>query len=259
MKTIILAAGEGTRLRPYTLDCPKCLVELGGKPLLIHQVEILKKSGIQDITIVTGYCANKIKALGYKTCHNPNYQVTNMVATLMCANELLDGNEDVLIAYGDILYEPRIVQELLNCNDPLCTSVDLNWLRLWKLRMQDPLIGAETMKFDAAGYIIELGRKPQSYEEIQGQYMGLIKVNADMAPRLVEVYEKLNSHCLYGGHTKQNMYMTSFLQYLIDHGYPVRAVLVKGGWLEVDTVNDLYLYRTLYSEGKLNELCNIFS
>ena len=89
MRAIILAAGEGARLRPYTLDRPKCLVELGGKPLLTHQVDVLKTAGIKNITVLTGYRADQIKALGYPTLHNPDYTHTNMVATLMCSAELL--------------------------------------------------------------------------------------------------------------------------------------------------------------------------
>ena len=70
MRAIILAAGEGTRLRPHTLDRPKCLVELAGKSLLEHQVSSLRANGIDSITVVTGYRAsmieqanNRIKAL----------------------------------------------------------------------------------------------------------------------------------------------------------------------------------------------------
>ena len=62
MKAIILAAGEGIRLRPYTLDRPKCLVELVGKSLLEHQLAALRAAGITDITMVTGYRANQIEA-----------------------------------------------------------------------------------------------------------------------------------------------------------------------------------------------------
>ena len=62
MRAIILAAGEGTRLRPYTLDRPKCLVELGGKPLLVRQVDILRTVGIGNITVLTGYRADQIEA-----------------------------------------------------------------------------------------------------------------------------------------------------------------------------------------------------
>ena len=60
MKAIILAAGEGKRLRPLTEDVPKCMVTLFGKSLLERQIEIFRQCGIDDISIVTGYCHDKI-------------------------------------------------------------------------------------------------------------------------------------------------------------------------------------------------------
>ncbi|MFQ5916306.1 MAG: NTP transferase domain-containing protein [Candidatus Binatia bacterium] len=255
MRAIILAAGAGSRLRPYTLDSPKCLIELGGKPLLVHQVDVLKTVGIRDVTVVTGYRADQIETLGYHTKHNPDYAHTNMVATLMCAAELLDGSDDVLIAYSDILYEPRVIQTLCTCSEPICTTVDMSWLRLWQIRVDDPLSDAETMKLDKAGNILDLGRKPNSYDDIEGQYMGLIKVRADFAPELVNIYQQLDLNGLYDGLELPNMYMTSFLQYLIDHGRPVRAVLISGGWLELDTGRDLELYKHMQREGRLSEYC----
>ena len=57
MKVFILAAGQGTRLRPLTNDIPKCLVKMNGTSLLDIQLEVLKNSGIaeEDIYIVGGY------------------------------------------------------------------------------------------------------------------------------------------------------------------------------------------------------------
>ncbi len=256
-KAIILAAGEGVRLRPYTLACPKCLVQLAGKPLIRHQIEALEDSGINDISIVSGYLADKVEALGYKTIHNPDYANTNMVASLMCAADLLDGRSDVLIAYGDIVYEPRIIRALLQCQAPLCTTVDKSWLRLWQIRSSDPLANAETLKLDSSQNILELGRKPKTLEEIEGQYMGLIKVNAEFVPRLVNTYQQLDPNGIFEGKDPPNMFMTSFLQYLIDSGQSLRAVIVFGGWLEIDTVGDLELFNRMYREGSLTDYCRI--
>ncbi len=86
MKAIILAAGEGTRPRPHTRSRPKCLVELGGHPLLSYQLAALRGAGVNDITIVTGYLREQIEAYGLATrsafdaAHNPRYNSTNMVA-----------------------------------------------------------------------------------------------------------------------------------------------------------------------------------
>ncbi len=253
MRAIVLAAGEGTRLRPYTLDRPKCLVELAGRPLLEYQLTALERSGVDDVTVVSGYRSEQIEALGRATLRNPRYASTNMVATLMCAADLLDGGDDVVVAYADIVYEPRVLEALLRCPAPFATTVDRSWRRLWSLRLEDPLADAETLKLDDAGHVVELGRKPRSYDEIEGQYMGLVKVAAELAPEIVRTYRGLDPRGPYDGKDRDNMYMTSFLQHLIDHGRPLYAALVDGGWLEVDTTQDLELYERLQAEGKLAE------
>ncbi|MCP3902664.1 MAG: phosphocholine cytidylyltransferase family protein [Planctomycetes bacterium] len=255
MRAIILAAGEGTRLRPHTLDRPKCLVELAGRSLLLRQVDALLEAGISDITVVTGYRADQVEQLGLPTAHNPRYDETNMVTSLMCAADRLDGTDDVIVAYGDIVYEPRIVTQLAECDAPLATTVDLEWLRLWQLRNEDPLADAETLRLDTDGYIVELGKKPSSLEEIQAQYMGLILIRAAVAPVIAALHRDLDPAGPYDGRDLDNMFMTSFLQHLIDHDHPIRAVPVRGGWFEVDTVEDLACYERLHAEGTLGEYC----
>ncbi len=257
MRAIILAAGEGNRLRPHTVDRPKCMVKLLGYPLVMRQLETLRETGVEEITLVTGYRAEKLNELGVATRHNPEYASTNMVYTLMCARDLLDGGDDVLIAYSDIVYERRVLDAILSARSPISTTVDSNWQKLWRSRNEDPLIDAETLLVDDDGNIIELGKKPASLQQIEGQYMGLIKVRADHVNAFVEHYDSLDRDAVYDGKDFRNLYMTSFLQSLIDSGHPIQAVRVAGGWLEVDTTGDLALYERLNAEGQLDALVNL--
>ena len=259
MRSIILAAGEGTRLRPYTADRPKCLVEIGGKPLLLHQVEALRAAGIHDIHIVTGYRSEQIEALGLPTHRNQRYAETNMVASLMSAADLLDGSDDVVISYADIIFEARVVAAVKNCNERLSTAIDRCWLELWRLRVDDPLEDAETLRMDEQGWITELGKRPESYDDIEGQYMGLTKVRADVAPTVVLAYAALDPARLYDGSKAEKMHMTSFLQLLIGQGIPMKAVVGCGAWLEVDTVSDLETFNQMYTEGSLKRYCDLHS
>ena len=89
-RAVILAAGQGTRLRPLTNDKPKCLVELAGKSLLSRQIEVLDAAGITDIQIATSYREDQIRSLGYPTAHNPDYEHTNMVESLFSARPFLE-------------------------------------------------------------------------------------------------------------------------------------------------------------------------
>lgn len=251
MRVLILAAGQGTRLAPLTDDRPKCMVELAGVSLLQRQTATLDSLNITDVTVIAGYRAEVIEAAGFKTIINQDFASSNMVHSLFCASRLMDGEDDLIIAYGDIVYEPKVLNALMASDSPMSVVVDMEWRRYWELRMEDPLADAETMKIDEQGLITELGKKPRGLEEIQGQYIGLIQVRKDNVTAVRGLYEAMDNSEVYDGQSFQQMYMTSFLQHAIDSGWPVKAVPISNGWLEVDTVGDLELYRRMESEGAL--------
>ena len=89
MNIIILAAGQGTRLRPYTNHLPKCLVNIDGESLLERQIEIIRSCGLNKIYVVTGYCAEKLKTFPIIKIFNPLFESTNMVSSLFCAEKKL--------------------------------------------------------------------------------------------------------------------------------------------------------------------------
>lgn len=239
MKAVILAAGQGTRLRPLTDDKPKCLVELAGKPLLTHQLDVLRAVGINDIHLVAGYCADRLDCSGFTRHINKNFAETNMVSTLFVAKSVMTGESDLIISYGDIVYEPKVLETLLSVTAPIGLVVDSEWRRYWAARMDDPLADAETLKLTDGNRVVELGKKPKSYADIQGQYTGLIKVRSDYVAQLPLVWQAMDQKANYDGKDYNNMYMTSFIQYLIDKGWETRAAIIENGWAEVDCENDL--------------------
>ena len=251
-RALILAAGQGTRLRPLTNDKPKCLVPLLGKSLLERQVHTLQQAGVNNIHIAAGYLVDQIKALGFNCSVNARYAITNMVETLFCAMDFIQQEGDLIIAYGDIVYQMENLKALLASDDEIALMVDVKWKDLWSLRLENPLEDAETLMMDDEGFVTELGKKPDSYERIQGQYTGLIKIRADKISAFVQFYKNLDRSKTYEGKDFDNMYMTSFLQLLIDSGWQVRAAKVNNGWLEVDSVEDLNQYENMAKEGLLD-------
>ena len=257
MKVIFLAAGQGTRLRPYTDDRPKCMVTLSGKPMLHYQLQVLSDLDIPvtDQAIVGGYLKEKLDAPGLTLFSNPDYDKTNMVGTLFCARDWMKPGEDLIICYGDIIYEPRVMQAVIQCKGEVCIAADLNWRELWSLRMENPLDDAETFKVDQeTGQILELGKKPESYNEIEAQYMGIIKIRGDKVSAFIDFYDNLDKSAIYDGKSFDNMYMTSFIQALIDNNWEVKPAYTEGGWIEVDSADDLCFYERVI---KKNDCQNI--
>ncbi|MEM7406434.1 MAG: NTP transferase domain-containing protein [Pseudomonadota bacterium] len=239
MKAIVLAAGQGTRLRPLTDDRPKCLVEVAGKTILEHIVRALRSAGVDDITVVTGYRADQIQRYQLATRHNERYATTNMVYSLFCAEDLLV-DDDVLVVYGDIVFHPDAVKRLIAEPAGVSIAVNTNWLEVWQVRMEDPLSDAETLRVDESNHIVDIGNKAGSLEEIEGQYMGLMLFRAHQLSAIRAMYHELRD----AGDTTRfdNLMMTDFLQLIRDRVAPLQAVFVPGGWIEVDSVEDREAY-----------------
>ena len=256
MKLIILAAGEGKRLRPLTDNSPKCLVDLKGQSLLSRQLSTIKANFIssQDIAIVGGYKHADLTSFGLQVFNNARFSSTNMVSTLFCASNFMVQNEDLIISYGDIVYEEKVLETLLGSDAELTVVADKSWERLWRLRMSNPLNDAETFIMDGKQHITELGKRPKSLSQVQAQYIGLIKVRKDMVQNFKDTYHEMDREGIYDGQDFDNMYMTSFIQYLINNQWEVKATLINNGWLEVDTITDLERYERL-SKKSLDSYC----
>jgi len=232
-----LAAAHGARLRPLTDDRPKCMVPYQGLPLIEHVVRALRHNGVDDIVAVRGYKPEALRCPGVRFYDNPDYLTTNRVHTLFCAARELSG--DVIISYSDIVYSPSVVRRLIDTQADFAVVVDRDWRRLWQERMDDALDDAETLRLDYRGNIIELGKRASSYAEIEGQYVGLMKISAAAWPKVHAFHAALDRNVDYDGKDFDNMPMTSFIQAVIDRLMPVKAVPINGGWVEIDVPSDL--------------------
>ena len=217
LKAIILAAGEGTRLRPYTLDRPKCLVEVDGRSLLDRQLAVLRAEGIQRVVLIGGYREEMLRRDDTESRVNPRYAETNMVWTLFCAEDALEG--DILLCYGDIVYSREVLQALLRSKADIAVTIDLDWEAYWRARNEDPLDDAETLKLAEDGRILEIGQKPKSLAEIEGQYMGLMKFTAQGMQLLIKTFHDAKGAGSLRGKPLEKAYMTDMLQAMIDLGY----------------------------------------
>ena len=257
MKSIILAAGEGTRLRPYTNDLPKCMVEVNGISLIERQLDVLRCEGIEEISIIGGYRADKLPNSNITLCNNPNYSSTNMLWTLFCAKDQLNSEQDIIVSYGDIVYSHRILNKLISSSADIATTIDLNWENYWRSRSSNPLDDAETLRFDKNNILTEIGQKPQVINEIQGQYMGLMKFSKHGQEVLQSVFQKAVNAGSIKGKTPEKAYMTDLLQMMIEEGISIKAIGVYDYWVEVDTVDDLLSKETSLRLVHIANECNL--
>lgn len=247
-RTIILAAGSGNRLQPHTNDRPKCFVEINGNRLIDWQIKTLNSCGLNDITIVTGYRSEMIESLSHHTIHNPHWSETNMVYTLWCAREKLV--DDVILAYADIVYEPSVVQSVLNAEDNISVVIDTDFYPYWQMRMENPLLDLESLKLNDMGEIIDIGQKTANLEEIQGQYIGMMRFRKNGLKNLVNTLSNMQQN---KNEKFKKMYMTDLLQAMILQNNVLKAVPIHHKWLEIDTVKDYQMVQRMQSDGSLSQ------
>jgi choline kinase len=235
---IILAAGRGTRMKSLTAEAPKCLIPLLGRTLLDWQLESARQAGFQAIHIIGGFAADKLPPDMVRFI-NTRWAETNMVATLFEADRLLS-ERGALVAYSDIVYRPEHLQAL-NDNGHQCAILyDQDWESLWRLRNDDYLADAESFQ-TCNGRVTAIGEKGVPADQIQGQYMGLLKFTAPAWREIKAVYRALPPE------RQDKIDMTGFLRLLLDK-IEISAVPIRGGWVEVDTESDRDLYEAAIQE-----------
>lgn len=246
---IVLAAGQGTRLRPLTDDRPKCMVPLHGRPLIAWQLEAARRAGVDDVVVVRGYCGAALVADPARFVENSRYASTNMVYSLWCAREHF--GDRFVLGYGDIVYEPAVLQAALEDRSSIGVVVDREWLPYWRRRFEDPLSDAESLRVEADGRISSIGQKPTSVDAIQAQYIGLTSWRGDGVRLLRDLLEAEvrafgeGGGLLHPERTLERLYMTDLLQTIADRGHRLQAIPIDGGWVEVDSLRDLHLAEEL--------------
>ena len=225
---IILAAGQGTRLKPFTDNTPKCMLPVHDRPILHWQLNAIRSLGITDIVVVGGYRNESIIAPDTVRIYNPEYRTTNMVQSLWCARQRF--STGFITSYGDIVYNADILKQLMDADGDICVVVDRAWKPYWNKRTDTVLDDIESLTINPdTGLIQSIGQKVRCLDEVEGQYIGLTAFRRD---GIQNVREYMSNHSI------AKMYGTDLLQGLINEGVSVTPVWIDGGWFEVDTMRD---------------------
>jgi choline kinase len=236
-QAIILSAGKGSRLYPYTEDRPKCLLELSGRTLLEWQLDALYASGIAEVTVVTGFhhdmVADVIAARGddrgrVQTLFNPFYQVADNLGSVWMARERFD--RDTLLLNGDTLVATSLIGRVLaGGTAPITVTVD-----------RKPSYDADDMKVLRDGdRLVRIG-KLLGPEECNAESIGMLAFRGEGPRVFTDAVERI----MHTPEGTQSWYLRVIDQ--IAHSGVVGTVSIEGeSWQEVDYLTDLEAARAL--------------
>jgi len=247
MKAIIVAAGPGSRLNPFTNDRPKCLLDVGGQTILERALEALRENGIEKIVVVRGYQGHLINYANVAYCHNPDFRKNNILRSLFYAEDEM--NDAFIFSYSDILYSSEVVARLIDSEADIALTVDINWTQTYEGRDLHPISEAELVKVEN-GRVVRIGKGVVSPEEAHGEFIGLARFTKSGAEAMKAVYYRVAKEGptapFQCAASLEKAYMTDMIQELVDIGIPVQSVDITGGWMEIDTPQDLERARRLF-------------
>ena len=241
MKAIIVAAGMGRRLSPYTDDRPKCLVEINGKPILQRQIDAYRACGVDELVIVRGYRKDQIRIDGASYFDNDQYRENNILNSLFYAESKMPGG--FLFSYSDIVFRPEVVRVALETEGDYALVIDRRWHEAYVGRKDHPVEEGEVAKVAPDGRVLVVGKKTVPANQAHGEFIGLARFSARAVERMRERFHQRKKELSgkpYGRAPKfETAYLTDLLNDLIDSGEDLRAAFIDGGWREIDTVEDL--------------------
>lgn len=240
MQLLILAAGKGSRLAPYTFEKPKCLVEIAGSPILDRLLGLPSVSNFSKVVLAVGYKHECLAKYNVTRVVNPRFASTNMLESLRLCENSIEENSDLIICYGDIVIANSIMQDLQDLvpRGDMAVVVDRRWREYWSARDVDMMKDVESLNIDKNGFIYSIGQKISNLDKVEGQYIGLIKVPKESVKNF---FEQINFVRKNVGVDFDKMFVTDFLQMLIVNKWKLVPSLIDGKWFEIDTPSDLEL------------------
>jgi choline kinase len=231
-RAVILSAGQGSRLLPHTQDVPKCLLDLGGRPMLGWQLHALAEAGIGEAVVVTGFRTERVEqalpgltpaGMRVRALFNPFYKVADNLASCWMVRQELAGG--ALILNGDTLFGREIAQRLLAAPAAdITVTID-----------RKPDYDDDDMKVVTAGDRLEAIGKKLPQAKVNGESIGFLRFSAAGAAAFVAEIER-TMRTLEG----PSLWYLSAIHRLANAGVDVRVASIEGlPWAELDFPADL--------------------
>ncbi len=221
MKALLLTAGKGIRLKGYTENTPKSLLEVGGKPILLHIVDRILNNNIKDFVVIVGFQKEKIINLlktkypdiHFKFIESLIYEKSNTLYSMYLAKDEI--KEDFVYFHGDIIFNKNILKELLNPEHKNGAIVES---------------GKESMQaFGFDNIVTRISKK----KDALGKALGIYKFSKEAAERLFEEAGKVIQAGDY------NAFQSEAINPTIIHHKMDLVSTNNLSWFEVDEENDL--------------------
>ncbi len=243
MRPIIIGAGRGSRLGPETDDIPKTLVPVMGRPMLDWILDALAEAGFtrHDVIFICGYRSDVLQARypEFTYVRNDDWERNNILASLMYARPHLASG--FVSTYADIVYRGSAVKKAVASRHDKVLVNDTDWRRRYVARSQHPETDAEKMRAEGER-VVELSRKIVS-EQASGEFIGVTKFSPEGARELCEAFDaakaKWAGQVFREGRTFEKAYLIDLFQDMLEKGSAFHRVDTHGGYMEIDTQQDL--------------------
>jgi len=262
-RAILIAAGRGKRLGTHTDEIPKCMVQVGEKPILGWVWDALSSVGVDELVVIRGYRGDVlesfVKTLVPKAIFvdNDEWETNNILLSLAKARRYLD--QPCYMTYSDIVFTRGVARAAAASNAEIGLVIDRQFRDIYVGRTQHPLEEGEVSDLLPDGTVARVGKKALPPADAIGEYIGLTRLGARGVAIAANTMDQLAQR--YAGREEQpfqraaryrNAYLTDLWQQLIDTGIQIEPILIDGQWREIDTGQDLERARELL-ESRLKE------
>lgn len=237
MKAIILNSGVGSRLKEYTANNPKSMVQISSEDTIFSKaLNILKKYDIDEFIITTGYLDNILKKyilenfpdLKFTFVHNSEYDSTNYIKSI---DNINDFEEDTLLLHGDLVFDEEVLQQVISSDDS-CVVVDSS-IDIPEKDFKAKIVDNKVTKISVTYF----GEDAYSCQP-------LYKLKSD---DWLTWKNKIHEYC---ENNNTNVYAEEALNELLDEEIKLNAMDIKGYYCsEIDTVEDLENYKKIRRTG----------
>ncbi|MEN2977685.1 phosphocholine cytidylyltransferase family protein (plasmid) [Tistrella bauzanensis] len=251
-RAVILAAGLGSRLRPYTDSIPKPLVPVAGRPMLINALDCLHAAGVREVVIVTGYRGEQVRAaalahgrrldndngqrLDIRFVDAPDYSASNNSVSLWQARAHLD--RDLFLIEGDVMFDRHLLPRLIAAGPGSVTAV---------APFLPPMSGS-TVAIDHASRVLGFRTRMRAGEPGTGRLLKTINIHLLRQDFLQQQLVPALAASVAGGHV--TAYVEEVMDQALTRGMAgLRAVSCQDlPWFEVDDAGDLETANQLFRD-----------